>query len=519
MANRQRKSFLDLPAPVRRQIYLDAGCVRTCPIVITDERKRLVRVSHEGRSDCGPLYCRCPSLPRLLHVSRSINHEVASMIYGENRFMIYVDAWAAPEQSLGILQRFSSSTASRMRQLQILIKNAIGKAETKLPVVLDENSVHTPITKMLKELARCIRYWGNGSELSLYVILSNVEWRQQLGDHISALGPLQNCAVAWSGWGPAQPPSERKELEKAVRGAIKPPLIPHQFSRYADLPTELRHQILELAGLDFLSLWPWLPSQEVHVYGRSMKIVSTGGCCSKCTIPKGAGHPAKFLSCACGLSGYSSTCECSRFPGGLFKASKLLNEDATAVFFSKTRFYLHLYPYRSKEKTKNFWTDSLDFLRALSKPALYSIRMMDLAVDNDYHGVGKDLHVPESWIGLIDCIRNHCDLPLLYLSLYSPIRERESSISEEVALQRTATTRLVKAMKPLRGRVKRFHVFSNDSAAETAAERYIMGPDYKPWLDSKLHPNERSRYAPHKRDGTSYTGEWEISRDHDYDSD
>lgn len=66
------------------------------------------------------------------------------------------------------------------------------------------------------------------------------------------------------------------------------------------------------------------------------------------------------------------------------------------------------------------------------------------------------------------------------------------------AALRKAHVLLIKSLQRLRG-VKRFHYFlAHGHLGETAAEKYIMGRDYVPWLDGKLAYCCRNQIMPHR---------------------
>ena len=105
-------SFLDLPYPLRRRIYLLTGLVRFCPINFNQEGLNLYkyRGKHSLKNACfykvrkfydrdfgkDFIYsCSCTPLPiSLLYVSRIISDEVSSILYSQNKFTIsQSDSW------------------------------------------------------------------------------------------------------------------------------------------------------------------------------------------------------------------------------------------------------------------------------------------------------------------------------------------------------------------------------------------------------------------------------------------
>lgn len=105
-------SFLDLPYPLRRRVYLLAGLVRFCPINLNQEGlnsykycgNEILKNScfYKARLFYGREFgmdfiysCCCAPLPiSLLYVCRAISDEVSAILYSENKFTISrSDSW------------------------------------------------------------------------------------------------------------------------------------------------------------------------------------------------------------------------------------------------------------------------------------------------------------------------------------------------------------------------------------------------------------------------------------------
>lgn len=470
----------------------------------------------KGHGNCRAFYplgaqcSHCPLLPSLALVSRLIHDEVTSLVYGENQFVLVADVSAASGQDLTLLHQLRPSSASKMRQLQVVIDDRKLQGIEGMPdrdpsqnlnsgcreasESSDKHQIYTRAEKTLKELAELLVAWGSGPELDLHIMLGKSEWRKELQECILALRPLRNCGLSWlrplrarckicgdhCQCPPCLSPQRIKEIKQVVSRTINSCSSPMEMRRFMEFPTELRLQILTYTGLDLSHFQRDCLSNEVYVDQGGMDIIKERICCKKCSLNS---HVlSALISCACpsAKSGYSTTCTCPQFPSGLFQASKLLNEEATLTFFPRARFTLSV-----DITTGSGWDQPMGFLKGLSKRAVRLIRMIEIAVDEEWlEHVGKSSDASwGGWPELVNYIATHCDLPQLSLSFRGYILQYAGYL---------ASARMIKAMKPLRGKVKCFRAFVDDSFDdERLAEKYIMGPNYEPCLGCKLHPERK----------------------------
>lgn len=277
-------SFLDLPAGVRRQVYISAGLVRDCPIEL-------------GNAPVG-CYCDKEHLyapPSLLFVSRGVSSEVSEILYKENIFKIHCLLYREGSNSLRTL-RLSLGPLRKIRYLSIVLykdyrlpieeelgkwSHAQGHSRTLAdPRLLDTNvdpDGHTHMVfrawcNLVKSLSTVVDP-GN-LRLQLWCYFANKETIKHFLAPLKQISPLKELALRVEDRCCAQVPSVQ------VQDFVWPLVQMSPSFRLMDLPAHLHEIVLAQSGL----------VHEFHVAfdfsGLMGSVDRAVECCGNCSPPR-----------------------------------------------------------------------------------------------------------------------------------------------------------------------------------------------------------------------------------------
>lgn len=280
-----------------------------------------------------------------------------------------------------------------------------------------------------------------------------------------------------------------KDLSPQQKGPVA-----SQHFRFLDLPSELRWRILEFTELigqhgqtnddliqelyidDFWFLGP----QQARILLEACE--KCGFLYQDCVCPEWQEIPSNEMFTSVYKHG---------IPLSLFQVCRSFSNDAMYICYSRNRVVIGDIGIDQQRRC----------LETLPTKGLHWLRRLDIKVSLgamlDYR---KNKEVRSNWHELIAVIKKHCNLPALHLSFRSGHYKEDVQGLDLANLEwlRAAYASMIRAMKPLRG-LKRFHAFfSLWCNSETAAERYIMGPEYLPWEDGKILWSNRPKDDPHR---------------------
>lgn len=424
-------NFLDLPAEVRRKIYIHADLVRVCPIHFNHEgsrwtyRERSIADSRrlyphlmtsdymntvpnlycdyrakkfgQGYADSGPDYefdygCMCPPLPnQLLRVCRPVHDEVFHIMYSENKFVLLSHGKVtvspkAVRKMVSLCVRLNTCscvlnhpcanpggkrwaanrTADQNRCPECHLQCRRGSDSP-----LSEQSI-TDRDKIYRWQGLCKPLKTNlGSHMRLNIIgdCTNLVMAHQVVRPMERFPNLAECAIRL---GQSRDSALLRLAETTVLKLTDPTSAsPQSPFRYAELPRELRRQILWHTDLVAGFVLEW------NGYGHQRKTErrlrpfegSHVRCCTRCS------DAVEACCCLVNHAAFSSRqCICWRFPAALFTVSKEFKRDATELFYSANRFLI--WEFLPQEYHRSDISETLLLLRRMPAYALKHLRWL-----------------------------------------------------------------------------------------------------------------------------------------------
>lgn len=350
-------SFLDLPYPLRRRIYLLAGLVRFCPINFNQEGLNFYkyRGKHSLKNACfykarqfygrdfgeDFIYsCSCTPLPiSLLYVSRVISDEVSSILYSQNKFTISrSDSWG-----LRPLRNLSSKALQLLQSLTIRLNNCscvfdyewfTTPAVHPCPPLCQSHGRHDrPLGNIARQDRAVLDEWQN----LVNILTANVHFRslrlsfvcdtrdfqtaQIVIESLSYLPPLRDCSIRLRqnpDW-PTYCLARSTNLQ--LIGQTSEEKL-DQTDRH--IPNEILEQILSYTELVAPFQIEWCPDRGLVPFD----------CCKTCT---------DTLDCCCCsfyYAAYATSCSCWRLPLSLFLVCRKVHQIAMSVFYSYNEFVI-----------------------------------------------------------------------------------------------------------------------------------------------------------------------------------
>src|SRR3569833_1276093 len=450
-------TFFDLPTGARKKIYR-AALVRRClidlgPVQPAEENRGSPRDCHylmrtvKGFSIGHGSFCVCFCLllvSQLLRVSRAIHDEAFPMLYGENLFVF----------------RSSSHTQSDLGPLLAMPAGYLAEMTTLLlrlntwPCFRGDDDIRqfgdNPPRCVLCDSSPDIAdpAWTSSPSAATGRQLSLLEQRRQLCGRLASIltpgrlrltlvcdvddlstgklvtGPLlqlprlRECTLRLG---------RRKEYYDLATLARETsvtmtkrhedvcPQGPPSALGFADLPRELRLQILEYTDLDSRLRNRRVEPRDANRLPPILKIVSgrlilghpwklfNDICCWKCT--------PSFKDCCCPTAhaSYAPGCVCRVIPFELFRVSHQMYQDATEVFYTASNFYFAVEDHGQ----------TLAFLKKLPPAALGFIRRFTICFLQEHFEEWKsdEKKHGQQFKRLIEFIRDGMDVSRLHLTV------------------------------------------------------------------------------------------------------
>jgi hypothetical protein len=229
---------------------------------------------------------------------------------------------------------------------------------------------------------------------------------------------LQDCALRLAiKPSPALTNLAKEAVLRLTTGYIKDSITPFRF---ADLPKEIRLQILEYTSLV-------QRHGEVFLRSRSQLVFSQE--CRNQGIAITTNQDSDYwpynenylLKCFCRQehSAFSFTCDCIMFPFSYFLVSKEFRYMALQIFFSMNQFRI---------STSNNNTSFLPFLTWLPKEAISFLTSIYLFLDLvEPPSTGQDATSWKNWLDIIETLQSkgniHALCLTLRLSIWEPVAE------------------------------------------------------------------------------------------------
>ncbi|KAI1803277.1 hypothetical protein F4811DRAFT_350093 [Daldinia bambusicola] len=522
------KTFLDLPAPVRRRIYDYAGLFSGESIYLYSLDRRhdeLEGVNHKAytlENDACDWCDRLHFTFHLLQTCRAIYAEVSAVVYSENRLLVPSDDM---DNGLRILSNITPYACSKLTNLYVHLNLPEGYCPRSY--ILKGIKVE-PILKSRiaawKRAAEHVLAHSDPQKLRLHLSCEIYSQTSIVPDVLAPLfnasGSLRDCAM---NLGEDKCNLYTMARQAAITASYKPPTVLDSPFRFLDLPQELQQAILKYTDLVTPSKEVrWAPQRGFY-YRYPLDNLSVDYYCSEVFRTCADSHYELGTFCMRWPSSYSSRCRCWRPPQALFLVSRAVYETARVIFYSQNRvvvmpivgLWTGRSPLLAGLETSTFITKSL------RPDTLSHLRYLELVcppfrADDPSKPSDAVSHV--HWQHTIDYLRTHSNLSVLTIAIYmtryelprydrissihSPLVNAEMFVENVLAMGRDKDLALgtyLDIVLPFQSltRLKRFFVFiewagrhcfrnvqldrninCHLSEAETWLEQKVMGSEY-----------------------------------------
>lgn len=521
-------SFLDLPYPLRRYIYILSGLVRFCPIDFNRAEIDGGKCRHIGYEESGCFYkvrrffgrwlfsagddfitrCSCPPLPiSLLYVSRTISDEVSSILYSENKFTISRSgSWG-----LRPLRRLSRHAIQSVRSLTIILNHCscvfqYGRTTYPLmfachPTCRTYGLHDKPLGSVARQDRTVLQEW----QVILQILANNIKPRslrlsficdtrdlqtaRGIVESLGCLPLLRDCSIRLGQIPDWSSSALARSMSLQLTGKT-PQNLGHPTTLH--LPDEVLEHILSFTELVAPFQLEWCPVRGLSPFD----------CCKTCTD--------SLLGCCCSFyhAAYATGCTCWRLPLPLFLVSKRMHRIATSIFYSKNTFFIATIHRNcvmwSPEKPLSAPTITTQFFNRLPSNALPHLRSITVGF-LDFWPQSAFTHLAiTDWRQGIDIMAKSLDLSKFTLSLQIDVPR----YPEDECLQ--ACRSIVHSLIHL-GRIKRLFVYLSGQSSryyktkgkqfETILEKTVLGDDYDAVLHGKYDVNFPLWYDGYSREG------------------
>lgn len=495
-------SFLDLPYPLRRRIYLLTGLVRFCPINFNQEGLNFYKYcgKHSLKNACfykarkfygrgfgkDFIYsCSCTPLPiPLLYVSRIISDEVSSILYSQNKFTIsQSDSWG-----LRPLRNLSSKALKLLKSLTIRLNNCscvfdyewftIPAVHPCHPLCQSHGCHDRPLGNVARQDRAVLDEWQNivnilaanvpFQSLSLSFVCDTRDFQtaQIVVESLGYLPLLRNCSIRlrqnpdWPTYCLAQSTSLQL-IGQAPEEKLG------QNNQH--LPNEILEQILSYTELVAPFQLEWCPDHGLVPFD----------CCKTCT---------DTLDCCCCSfyhAAYATSCSCWRLPLSLFLVCRKVHQIAISVFYSYNEFVI----LPAGIKSRLYYPPSpliqvpiIQFFERLPFKAFSYLRSITLAFpDFMPRSVLSDQGGMRTWEHAIDVITQRIDLPRFSLTVL--VENSKNNTSREPAEEWLHAYK--KFVRPLTRLKKLSNLFihlawpyGSEEQYENMLEKSVLGEHY-----------------------------------------
>lgn len=435
-ATRLKTSFLSLPFPVRRRIYLEAGV----------PHRYYCDLDFEFHVDsvAASTFSRKSNLPStLLRVSRTVHEDVQTILYSENTFVSSIDRGLHTSMNLQPLRNLSPRAISLLTHLRLTAnfitcdhkggcRHTHGK-EQKPPLVLDCCSRGN--IELYREWQYTIRYLAmhfTPARLRLDIDLEGLRSPEAIRlclEPFLQVPELVACPIKL----PSRSSSEAVDLARVTIARVtRSESAASAFPRFLELPLELQTYILEYTGL--VTPFREVECQPHKYHGLDLKYRIRSGLrdfgdevhsegCDQCMHHVCRWRPpdcADYYFCR-RYGVQNPQCRCWFPPTDLFLVSRGIKETAQKIFFSSNRFIV--LPRRDTNYRQHICFERLhmtSFLRRVKRlGALRCLRRVEFALpvfQKDHY-----LFAPfafSDWADTVEETRMLLDLPNLSITLY-----------------------------------------------------------------------------------------------------
>lgn len=345
------KSFLDLPAKVRRRIYIQAGIPIQTYLPMTNEAKSL-----EGRDI---------ALSFLL-VSRVVSKEVEHLLFSENTILVQ-----AADNGLQTFAHLSDDALSSLNKLNIRLHHTddrhcclgCGKAcglrrngefyahcywcscqwkKHSMAYTVEpslSNARQQDLEMLLEWNAIIDRLAGNTSSdlhLQLLCDTEDICTAKEIVRPLDKLPTLHSFTIRLS----ANHSHSLRELAQNTLLRVTGKPAARTFHGYNRLPIELRMKILGLT--DLVSPLPthWHYKHKFFRTSITERFQHRRCECNKSPYRNCNTKPRCSCFCSARHTVASTSCDCYIDPQSIFRVSQQMNQEATVVFYSRNEFVL-----------------------------------------------------------------------------------------------------------------------------------------------------------------------------------
>ncbi|KAI1496931.1 hypothetical protein F5X99DRAFT_424022 [Biscogniauxia marginata] len=527
------RTFLDLPAPVRRQIYLYAGLV--VGDIITLGGPYEDDLDYDGNNEESEPSDFTFNVLQTCKAVNTVNREVSDMIYGENYFCV---SQPDRDEGLELLARCKPNVFLRLRHLFIDLNSHRPACRHRINgqwwwFVPRSKMVREQYIRTCRKAVTNILSHSKPYMLSLNIAFDKIPDRDVTSAVLRSLldfpGRLRDCAISLYANGD-------KEFSKLARRAVyyatgKESHLGDKPFRFLNLQVETRHAILQYTDL----ITPFREAQWMPSSGFSARF--TLEYYNEMDYPK-LEHVGRLFSCRnygnrndlpnfCPnwrSNTFSSRCRCWAPPSYLFLVCRAMCADAEAIFYSCNRIIVR--PCRGISHTAPIPLLRLDPSRFITRfiwPEMLShLRSLELVFSPFQPGKCLLQSGPAlaDWRFAIDHLKAYGNIPALTVTVYmtdSVWGEDKDAFMQRVAKSKGNKTYLLRAhmclllpLRPLR-HMRRFFVHLEwpwywSPNAQTDEE---MAPnvDYETieshrfvweaenWLEQKVMGDEYDSYA------------------------
>ncbi|KAI8961183.1 hypothetical protein F5Y11DRAFT_237946 [Daldinia sp. FL1419] len=424
------RTFLDLPAPVRRRIYDYAGLFSGQQVYLRSLKQpheSLETTNHSARRFQGDVCDWCDILHftfNLLQTCKAVYVEVSTIIYSENFILVPQDAL---DDGLRILRNLTPHACNNLTNLYVHLH--ISKARCSGMHPYYHSFKVSPVRKRLaawQQAANHVLRHSNPRKLRLHIICDDSEEHGLPGvlEPLRASpGRLKDCALRLHGKRDKRLFEMARQVVETV--SLEAPKCPEKPFRFLDLPPELQISILKYTDLV-------TPANEVRwntPRGFYFEYVSDEFADEHDhrVLPWCEDYHSE-LGCFCMRchSSYSSRCRCWHPPRAFFLVNRAMYDAARTVFYSCNRVIISplagiLYgrsPLLAGLEacifvTKFLRPDTLSYLRYLE--LVCSPFETDEALESL---APPEPQVYDHWQRIIDFLNSYANLPALTIAVY-----------------------------------------------------------------------------------------------------
>lgn len=421
--SRSYLSFLDLPQPILRHIYCEAGVIQGQSIKL---RRRGVWLPGRDRVNLSTTL-------NLLLTCRAIYAEVSFIVFSENRITVENDY----SHNLQPLRNLTANSLSALTNLTIYLHASCDYPACNYydPYADNTHDHINPLQPSSSKFQKILSEWQcTVNHIAVHIQPSRLQLKficdieEDLEAATSILEPfncfptLATCSIRLS---QRYKPGIQHLVRRTAMRAMN--VIPHEPKapfRFLDLPQELRRLVLEYTDLVTPNCEVvWRPA--VGFYLQYL----WWGCGKECDLFPESHYACQFRRCWTSnklqfchryRSAFCPDCKCWSPPTSLFLICRSMMEDVWSVFFMENRFVIS--SSKGFLKGPNPPPDYLDVSTFLTsvvpRNALRFLTFLEVVFppfDDSYMGLNGAGY--QSWLEVINFINDSLCLPILTLRI------------------------------------------------------------------------------------------------------